>query len=58
MKFLILKILNQKIQKFTEMEDPTSLLYSLLEKDFGKSNNPSQAFTFMIDETDNDKKPK
>lgn len=33
-------------------------MYSLLEKDLSKSLNPAQSFTFMIDETDTDTKPK
>lgn len=58
MKLLILKVLNQKIKRVIEVEDPTPLLYSLLERDLGKSKFQSQTFTFMIDETDPDKKPK
>ena len=52
MKLLVLKILNQKIVRFTQIENPNPIVYSLIEKDLGKSNFPSQTFTFMIDETD------
>lgn len=58
MKLLVLKILNQKILRFTQIENPTPIVYSLIEKDLGKSSIPSQTFTFMIDETDSQNKPK
>jgi hypothetical protein len=58
MKLVILRILNQKVTKLSQLPDQTSLLFNLIQRDLGKSPNPSQTFTFMIDETDSDKKPK
>jgi hypothetical protein len=60
LKMLMLRILNQRVISFNDIPDSAlqTLFYDYSAREIGKGEQPSQIFTFMIDESAGVQKPK